>query len=484
MKFEELNLSRELLLAIKKLGHNEPMEIQCKSIPHIMKGRDVMGESATGSGKTLAFGCGVIEKVEPRQGLQSLILTPTRELAEQVKKSIKEVSTNLKVISVYGGVSITTQISELTKAEVVVATPGRLLDHLQRRTINLSRVKILVLDEADRMLDMGFMDDVEKIIRSCPSDRQTLFFSATLSGVIGNLARKYMKDPIKVSVANFVDPSKLKQTYYDIGKNIKLSLLVHLLENERAGLVMVFCNTRRTTDFVVKVLKANKIRAIAIHGGLTQNKRARTLGDFNDAKVEVLVCTDVAARGLHINNVSHVYNYDIPRDPTDYVHRIGRTARAGEEGKIINLLSRNEHTDFSKVQRDYSFEIERVEKPALKSIVTPGKHVKRKPSFNRSSKGRGFGNRNRAPSKGRFEHKGSSSSSGNFSSKSSSSSKGRFGNKSSSSSKGRFGNKGSSSSSGRFGNRGSSSNQNRSNNSDRKSSFKGKSKGKTFRKRD
>ncbi|HOC78076.1 MAG TPA: DEAD/DEAH box helicase [Methanofastidiosum sp.] len=372
MNFENLGLSSQLLQSIKKLGFNTPTEIQIKSIPDIMTGKDIIGESATGSGKTLAFGCGIIEQVKPKQGLQALVLTPTRELAEQVKESIKTLSSqsNLKIVPVYGGVSINQQIKDIPKAEVVIATPGRLLDHLERGTINLSKVQILVLDEADRMLDMGFLDDVEQIIEECPTDRQTLFFSATISKEIKKLANKYMIKPVSVTAEKMVDPEKLKQVYYEIPKNMKLSLLIHLLKNEESDLTMIFCNTRNTTDYVVKNLKANNIKAIAIHGGLTQNKRAKSIKLFNDAKAGVLVCTDVAARGLHIDNVSHIYNYDISNDSNDYVHRIGRTARAGESGKVINLLTERDEENFSKILYSYpSFTIENVERPYLKKIM-------------------------------------------------------------------------------------------------------------------
>ena len=370
MIFEKLGLSNELLKAIEKLGITEPTQIQEESIPHILAGKDVIGESATGSGKTIAFGSGIIEKVIPGKGLQALILTPTRELAEQVTIMLRQLSRNLKIISVYGGVSINPQINDLKRADVVVATPGRLLDHLERRTIDLSKISILILDEADRMLDMGFIDDVEKIIRACPKQRQTLFFSATIDIKIKNLAKKYMVQPVNVSAKKLVDPSKLKQVYYDIKRNMKLSLLAHLLQHESSGLAMIFCNTRKNTDFVVKNLRANKIKAIAIHGGLSQNKRTKTISLFNNAKAGVLVCTDVAARGLHIDNVSHIYNYEMPNDPKDYVHRIGRTARAGEEGKVINLLCNFDYDNFSRILDEYrSFSIEKLEKPYLKKIV-------------------------------------------------------------------------------------------------------------------
>lgn len=379
--FENFGLSHQLLTSIRQLGITTPTQIQGLSIPHIMLGKDVIGESATGSGKTIAFGCGIIDQVIPRKGLQALILTPTRELAEQVKDHLKQLSNQLKIISVYGGVSINPQIQDLSRAEVVVATPGRLLDHLQRRTIDTSKIKLLVLDEADRMVDMGFIDDVERIIRTCPKKRQTMFFSATISSHVKNLAKRYMIEPKNVSAVNMVDPSKLKQIYYNVPKNMKLSLLVHLLQQESSGLVMVFCNTRRNTDFVSRILKTNKINAIAIHGGLSQNKRTRTINLFNEAKVGVLVCTDVAARGLHIDNVSHIYNYDLPKVAKDYVHRIGRTARAGESGKVINLLCEYDHDNFSRILNEYrAFSIEKVDKPYLKRINTAGSNNRRRPS--------------------------------------------------------------------------------------------------------
>jgi ATP-dependent RNA helicase DeaD len=379
--FEDLGLGPNLLTAVKRLGFTKPTQIQSLAIPLILEGRDVIGESATGSGKTLAFGSGIIEHSVPGKGIQALVLTPTRELAEQVKSSLRELSSGsrLKIAAVYGGVSISPQIRDLERSEVVVATPGRLLDHMERNTINMSKISILVLDEADRMLDMGFYEDVEKIIKSCPWERQTMFFSATISYDILDLADRFMTKPETVNAIKMVDPSKLKQVYYDVSKNRKLSLLVHLLHHENSDLVMVFCNTRRNTDFVVKNLKANKIKAIAIHGGLTQNKRTKNITRFNDGKAGVLVCTDVAARGLHIDNVSHIYNYETPGDSKDYVHRIGRTARAGEEGKVINLISDYDFKDFRRIQQEYrEFNIKRQKTPYLEKIVVVKPEARRR----------------------------------------------------------------------------------------------------------
>lgn len=389
--FEDLKLSKELVCIIGNQGISKPTQIQELSIPHIMAGKDVIGESATGSGKTLAFGCGIVDRVDAKKGLQALVLAPTRELAEQVKIVIQKLANlkKLNVISIYGGVSMGPQFEDIKKAEVAVATPGRLLDHLKRRTINLSNIKILVLDEADRMLDMGFIDDIEKIIKLCPKNRQTLFFSATISERIKSLANRYMNHPIKVSAIKMVDPSKLKQGYYNVKRNLKLSLLVNLLQKDRSGLAMVFCNTRNTVDFLVKNLKANQINAIGIHGGLTQNNRTKTIKTFNNVKNSVLICTDVAARGLHVDNVSHVYNFDIPKDPNDYIHRIGRTARAGESGEVINILSEVDYDNFARVEKENRglLLIRKMEIPKLgKVAIVGGFNKPAKKQFNKTSK--------------------------------------------------------------------------------------------------
>ena len=337
-KFRNLKLSKGILKAIEEANFKEPSEIQEKTIPLVLEGKDVLGSSATGSGKTLAFAVGIIEKVEKGKGVQALIVTPTRELAEQVARHLRMFSKHfeLNVKEIYGGVSIIPQIKNLERADIVVGTPGRILDHLDRRTLNLKNVKVLVLDEADRMLDMGFINDVEKIIRACPEERQTLLFSATIYSDIKRIAKHYMKNPISVEVGSYVDPSKLKEIFYDVPQDKKFSLIVHLLKKETNGFVMVFCNTRRNTDMVVKNLVRYGIYAMAIHGGLAQNRRNDILKAFHSHEVLILVCTDVAARGLDIKNISHVYNYDIPKTSTEYIHRIGRTARAGKEGIAVS----------------------------------------------------------------------------------------------------------------------------------------------------
>ena len=367
--FEELGLSEKTLEALDRLGFEKPSEIQEKAIPLALAGKDILGGSATGSGKTLAFSAPIIEKLKPNQKVQALILAPTRELAEQVAESITKFSSRrLNVLPIYGGVDIERQIRKIRKADVIVGTPGRILDHLNRRTLTFRHVKFLVLDEVDRMFDMGFHRDVEKILGQCPKERQTMLFSATISKDIDHLAKKYTKNPKEISVESYVDASKLKQVYYDVPNNMKFSLFVHLIKKETSDLVMVFCSTRRNADVVTENLNKLKIRAMAIHGGMPQNKRMRTIEKFNKEGVDVLVCTDVAARGLDIKGVSHVYNYDLPSKAEDYVHRIGRTARAGEEGKAIIILCSRDYENFRNILQNESLKIEEEPLPKFEQI--------------------------------------------------------------------------------------------------------------------
>jgi len=385
MAFKKLGISEPILRSIQEARFEKPSEIQEKTIPLVLAGKDVIAGSATGSGKTLAFGAGIIDRCERGKGVQSLVLTPTRELAEQVAKSLKLFSKYkpLHIIPIYGGVSIQPQIHDLQSAEVVVGTPGRILDHLQRQTLNLSRVKILVLDEADRMLEMGFIEDVERIIQNCPSERQTLLFSATIYSDLAELSKKYMHQAVKILAEPQVDPTKLRQVYYDSADNIKFSLLVHLLKHEQSGLIMVFCNTQKNTDFVANNLRHLGVEAQAIHGGFSQAKRNKVMQDFHSAKVYVLVCTDVAGRGLDIPGVSHVYNYDIPKDSKQYIHRIGRTARAGKEGIAVNLLTSRDYENFDRVLREQQMKIPKMETPKVERVEIGWKEQPRQ--------GRGFG---------------------------------------------------------------------------------------------
>ncbi len=369
--FRKLGIIEPILKSIEDEQFEKPTEIQEKAIPLILAGKDVIAGAATGSGKTLAFASGIIKKSQKGEGIQALVLTPTRELAQQVATALGDFSKYkpLKIVAVFGGVAINPQIEQLRTADVVIGTPGRILDHIGRRTINLRKVNTLVLDEADRMLDMGFIDDVKQIIRECPLKRQTLLFSATISQEVAHLARRYMNEPVEVSAEAYVDPTKLTQVYYDVVPDtLKFSMLVHLLEHEKAGLAMVFCNTRQNTDFVANNLKAAGIDALAIHGGLTQEQRNRVMKQFHAQDVCVLVCTDVAARGLDIPGVSYIYNYDIPKESKDYIHRIGRTARAGKEGIAISILVSNDYDSFRRVMRLKDVTITEEQLPEVKKV--------------------------------------------------------------------------------------------------------------------
>jgi len=402
--FKKLGLSQDILKVLNELKFEKPTEIQEKAIPLAMAGKDIIGGSATGSGKTLAFASPIIEKLKPNGNVQALIMTPTRELAIQVAESIKQFSKNkrLNILPVYGGVSINEQIRKLHDTDILVGTPGRIQDHINRKTLRLNKVKFLVLDEVDRMFDMGFSRDVERIIDECPKDRQTMLFSATISASIDHLARKHTRNAVEVEVESYVDPTKLKQIYYDTPNNLKFSLLVHLLKDEKSNLVMVFCNTRRNVDFVEKNLKKNKINAVAIHGGLTQNRRSRIMKNFNNATTQVLICTDVAARGLDIPGVSHVYNYDLPSSSDDYIHRIGRTARAGKEGIAISILASRDYDNFSTITRNKSLKIERKELPRIERVgietdFRSPRGSNRGRFDDRGRPGRGISNRSESP---------------------------------------------------------------------------------------
>lgn len=395
-KFKELGIIEPILKSIEEQKFEEPTEIQVKTIPLVLEGKDVIAMSKTGSGKTLAFGCGIIDKVKPDFGIQAIVLTPTRELAIQIAKNLKEFSKYKKmhIATIYGGVSIIPQIKELYHTEVVIGTPGRMLDHIRRGTINLKQVNTIVLDEADRMFEMGFIEDVKAIMIECPKKRQTLLFSATMNDDVIKIAKQQMDNPIRISCENQVDPKKLKQIYYDVNDKMKFSLLYHLLKNEdESKLNMVFCNTQRATDFVADNLNRNEIHALAIHGGLSQERRKKVMDEFHGKKVSVLVCTDVAARGLDIKEVSHVYNYDIPNEPNQYIHRIGRTARAGEEGIAISLLSQRDYDNFSYVLKETGVTIQKMEKPFIDLVNVVMHQNRRRFAPRGQSQGRRFGNK-------------------------------------------------------------------------------------------
>jgi ATP-dependent RNA helicase DeaD len=349
--FRDLVTDDFIIKAIDDLGFTEPTEIQAKTIPPGLKGRDLIGQAKTGSGKTFAFGIPIMHNLSTEPHVQALILAPTRELCQQITTEMRKLTKHkrAKIAAVYGGVSINPQIDELEDAQIVVGTPGRIIDHLERGTFDTSRIRVLVLDEADRMFDMGFIDDMERIIRSLPEDRQTMLFSATMPDEIKGLARKYQKDPEHIKTMVHVEENLLPQFYYVVEHNKKFSLLVHLIQNEKPKLAIIFCATRHIADVIASNLQRHRVNAEAIHGGLSQAKRDKVITDFKTGKLHILVATDVAARGLDIKNVSHVLNYDVPKNPEDYIHRIGRTARAGETGKAITLLENRDFEFFQDV---------------------------------------------------------------------------------------------------------------------------------------
>jgi len=381
MKFDDLNINKTIIEKINAIGFNEMTPIQEKCLPEIIKGRDVVGQAETGSGKTLAFCLPILDKIKKNKKTQALILTPTRELCIQVSDVFYDFGDNLgvKTISIYGGVGIEPQIENISKSEIVVSTPGRLLDHIRRGTINLREIDFLVIDEIDKMLDMGFIEDVEKIINKTPKSRQTLMFSATILNDIDKLMNKHLNNPLVIATKYYVDKNKLKQEYYDIyNQKNKFSLLLHLLKNNNSGLSIVFCGTRLEAEAVSKNLKNHKINASAIHGGMTQKKRLQSLYSLKNEKTDVLVATDVAARGLDIQNVTHIYHYDVPKTSIDYIHRIGRTARAGNSGTTITLLTERDHDNFRRVQSDDEIEIKKANYPSFEKVSFSRKKKYRK----------------------------------------------------------------------------------------------------------
>jgi len=396
MKFEELDINRKILDEIRKHGFEELTLIQEKCLPEILRGKDVVGQAETGSGKTLAFCLPILERIFPGKGIQAFVLTPTRELCVQVTDVFVDFGKKLgiKTTSVYGGVSIQQQIKDIRTSEIIVGTPGRILDHLNRRTIDFKNIRFLVLDEIDKMLDMGFIDDVEDIIRHVPKNRQTLMFSATISGDIHGTLLRHLNKPLIVKTQSCVDKSKLRQVYYDIYQpNKKFSLLVHLLKNDTSGLAIVFCATRSESDIIARNLKNQGIHASAIHGGMSQNKRSLSLDALKNGRTDVLVATDLAARGLDIKNVTHIYNYDVPKTSTEYVHRIGRTARAGANGTAVTLLTGRDHDNFRRVQSDDDLSIEKADFPDFITVSFMSRFGQSQRSF-RGNHRRSFGGRN------------------------------------------------------------------------------------------
>lgn len=344
-RFDGLGLSQEILKAVAKLGYEEATPIQSAAIPVLMAGSDLVGQSQTGSGKTAAFAIPAIEKVNPdSKAVQVLILCPTRELAEQVAAEVHQLTAFMRgvhSVPIYGGASYDRQLFELRKGvQIVIGTPGRLIDHLERGTLRLDRLKVVILDEADRMLDMGFRDDISRILESAPEERQTVFFSATLSREIRELIKRHSRDPQTVAIERKdVAAPAIEQWFYEVPPRFKTQALIRLVDYHGFRLGIIFCNTQRMVDDLADALLAQGFSADRLHGGISQAQRTRVMGKFRNSEFEFLVATDVAARGIDVDHLEVVINYDLPPDPEDYVHRIGRTGRAGRKGMAATLVS-------------------------------------------------------------------------------------------------------------------------------------------------
>lgn len=371
MKFEDLGLIDPLLKALKDKGYTEPTPIQQKAIPLVLKRQDILGCAQTGTGKTAAFAIPIIQLIHEREGksqakpiIRSLIVTPTRELAIQIDENIKAYSkhTNIKHTVIFGGVKQQSQVNALKKGvHILVATPGRLLDLIDQGFISLKDVKLFVLDEADRMLDMGFINDIKKLLTMLPQKRQSLFFSATMPASIVKLSRTILKDPQKIEVAAVSSTAEtIQQSLYYTNKGTKKDLLVHILKKRDIDQVLLFSRTKHGADRIARDLKKKNINASALHGDKAQNQRQKVLKQFKDGQLRVLVATDIAARGIDIDKLQYVINYDIPNVPETYVHRIGRSGRAGEEGNAISICEPEEN-DFIK-------DIEKLIKQRIKVI--------------------------------------------------------------------------------------------------------------------
>ncbi len=407
MIFEELNVKKELVQGLKEMGLKEPTEIQTKAIPLIKQGKDVISISKTGSGKTAAFGVPILENIKQGQGIQYLIIAPVRELAVQISNELRKFGKYIKfsVTTVYGGVSINPQIEAMQRADIVVSTPGRLLDHLENYDLKLDKIKCVVLDEADKMVEMGFIEDIRKILNETPNNRQTLLFGATISNEIDELKQEYMHDPVVAQAESHVEEEYLEQYYYDVKQFEKFSLLVHLLKKEKKDLAIVFCSARSTVEMVTKNLRDNGIKADMIHGKLTQNRRLKVIENFHKGRPNILVASAVAARGLDIKDVSHIFNYDLSQDAQEYVHRVGRTARAGKQGKAITLLSERDHDVFREILNRYPVKVEQLPLENFERLrFNSGRRFGGRGSFRGGGRPGGkFGNR--GPSRGDQENR-------------------------------------------------------------------------------
>ena len=426
IKFEELGLSAEIIKALKENGFEAPFPIQQEAIPFILRGIDVIGQAHTGTGKTAAFALPILTKIRRRGPLQAVILAPTRELALQVTAEFEKFAryTGIRVVSIYGGQSIGIQYKQLRKGvQIVVATPGRLIDHIKRRSISLKEVRFVVLDEADRMLDMGFVDDIEYILSYMREDRHTCLFSATMPREVLRLAQEYMVDPKEIRLnEKELSLDTIDQSYLVVHENEKFKHLCNFIRNKNERQTIVFAATKQRTHRLASELKQEGFKAITMHGDLSQGQRDNAMYKFRNGFEDILVATDIAARGIDVPAVGHVINYDIPADPLIYFHRIGRTARAGGAGKAISLVSQDRVDDFGRILKTTEKPIHKlneemgIEIPMIQQYVHTrqrhdSSHYKR---YNNTSYSNGYNNgynngyRNNVNSKNSYRSRGPS----------------------------------------------------------------------------
>jgi ATP-dependent RNA helicase DeaD len=426
IKFEELGLNAEIIKALKENGFEAPFPIQQEAIPFILRGIDVIGQAHTGTGKTAAFALPILTKIRRRGPLQAVILAPTRELTVQVTAEFEKFAryTGIRVVSIYGGQSIGIQYKQLRKGvQIVVATPGRLIDHIKRRSISLKEVKFAVLDEADRMLDMGFVDDIEYILSYMREDRHTCLFSATMPREVLRLAQEYMVDPKEIRLnEKELSLNTIDQSYLVVHENEKFKHLCNFIRNKNERQTIVFAATKQRTHRLASELKQEGFKAITMHGDLSQGQRDNAMYKFRKGFEDILVATDIAARGIDVPAVGHVINYDIPADPLIYFHRIGRTARAGGAGKAISLVSQDRVDDFGRILKTTEKPIHKlneemgIEIPVIQQYV----HIRQRHGssnykrYNNTSYSNGYNNgynssyRNKVNSKNSYRSRGPS----------------------------------------------------------------------------
>lgn len=361
--FQDLGISGKLEDILRNNGIRKPTPIQEEAIPQLLKGNDVIAQAQTGTGKTLAFMLPIMENIEEdNPNIQALIITPTRELAIQITNEVKKLITNneLSILAAYGGQDVEGQLKKLKRGvNIVIGTPGRLLDHIRRKSIDLGRLKYLVLDEADEMLNMGFLNDIEDILYSTPKSRQTMLFSATMPKQLRNLATKYMNRPVQIQVqGENITLDEIEQIVIETTDRRKQDDLCHILDKERPFMAIIFCRTKRRVKALNNDLRIRGYNSDEIHGDLSQAKRERVIKDFRDMKLQYLVATDVAARGLDIEGITHVFNYDIPEDAESYIHRIGRTGRAGQKGKAFTFVTSKDQYGLIAIEKKIKMSLE------------------------------------------------------------------------------------------------------------------------------